>query len=91
MLFLDANAFYLYYGRAKLGMTSSPVDETALRHFLDNHHGKSLPTSVFMEIVTHFREDPDKLLKLIRFREQKNSHYTIIFQTIVLRLMKSQL
>ena len=27
MIFLDANAFYSYYGRSKLGMTSEPVDE----------------------------------------------------------------
>ena len=69
MLFLDANAFYSYYGRAKLGMASSPVDEVALCRFLDNHKEKSLPTSVFMEIVTLYREDPDTLLKLIKFRE----------------------
>ena len=71
MIFLDANAFYSYYGRRKLEMTSSPVDETALRCFLDNREKKSLPTSVFMEIITHFREAPDILINLVKFREQK--------------------
>ncbi len=71
MLFLDANAFYSYYGRSRLGMSSSPVNETALCHFLDSHNEKSLPTSVFMEIVTHYRDDTDTLMNLIRFREQK--------------------
>lgn len=71
MLFLDANAFYSYYGRSRLGMASSPVNETALCHFLDGRNEKSLPTSVFMEIVTHYRDDPDTLMNLIRFRKQK--------------------
>ncbi|WP_337770352.1 hypothetical protein [Waltera sp.] len=31
MIFLDANAFYSYYGRSKLGMTSEPVDEERLK------------------------------------------------------------
>lgn len=69
MLFLDANAFYSYFGRAKLGMRASPVDEAALCRFLDNHHEKSLPTSVFMEIVTHYREDADTLNIFIQFCE----------------------
>jgi len=71
MIFLDANAFYSYYGRSRLGMYSSPVNEMVLRNFLDSRKEKSLPTSVFMEVVTHFREDPDALMNLIRFREQK--------------------
>lgn len=71
MIFLDANAFYSYYGRSSLGMTSSPVDEEALRQYLDGKNNKSLPTSVFIEIVTHFRNDPQKLKSVLRFREEK--------------------
>ena len=33
MIFLDANAFYSYYGRSKLGMTSEPVDEKRLKKY----------------------------------------------------------
>lgn len=36
MLFLDANAFYSYYGRSRLGMPSSPVDEERLKKHLDS-------------------------------------------------------
>gem|GEM_PF-2426302 len=35
MYFLDANAFYSYFGRSKLAMTSSPVDENVLTAYLD--------------------------------------------------------
>ena len=35
MIFLDANAFYSYYGRSKLGMTSEPVDEERLKKYLE--------------------------------------------------------
>ena len=46
MLFLDANIFYSYFGRPKLGMTSEPIDPNALRCFLDSRTDKSLPSSV---------------------------------------------
>lgn len=71
MIFLDANAFYSYFGRGSLGMTSSPVDEVALKHYLDGRDDKSLPTSVFIEVVTHFRNDPARLKNILRFREEK--------------------
>lgn len=63
---MDANAIYSYYGRDKLGFNSKPVDEKALRCFL---LGKelSLPTSVLIEVITHFREDVDKLYDLLQF------------------------
>ncbi|MBQ4522103.1 MAG: hypothetical protein IJA10_04025 [Lachnospiraceae bacterium] len=66
IFFLDANAIYSYYGRDKLGFNSKPVDEKALRRFL---LGKelSLPTSVLIEVITHFREDVDKLYDLLQF------------------------
>lgn len=74
MIFIDANAFYSYYGRSKIRMNSSPVDEKALRHFLDGKNEKSLPTSAFIEIVTHFRDNPKLLKKLIEFRKEKCLH-----------------
>lgn len=67
MFFLDANAFYSFYGRNKLNSSSYPVDEEALRTFLKNKNVK-LPTSVFIEIITHFRNDPRILKDIIRFR-----------------------
>ena len=71
MIFLDANAFYSYFGRAKLNMTSSPVDEVKLRKFLDARDDVNLPTSVFIEIVVHFRNDTKKLQELISFMKSK--------------------
>lgn len=64
--FLDANAIYSLFGRNKLGFTSKPVDEGALKHFLEGKE-LGLPTSVFIEIITHFRNDADKLYDLIQF------------------------
>lgn len=49
MYFLDANAFYSYFGRSKLGMTSSPVDENVLKDYLNKITNKSLPTSVLLK------------------------------------------
>lgn len=71
MIFLDANAFYSYFGRTRLGMSSSPVDEKRLRKYLDVQKDKSLPTSVFIEIVTHFRNAPKLLKELLEFSQEK--------------------
>lgn len=71
MIFLDANAFYSYYGRSKLGMTSEPVDEKRLKKYLDQQSEKSLPTSVYIEIMTHFRNNPKVLQSLLEFRYAK--------------------
>ena len=68
MIFLDANAFYSYYGRSKLGMTSEPVDEKRLKKYLDQQSEKSLPTSVYIEIMTHFRNNPRGCRFLIIFQ-----------------------
>lgn len=58
MVFLDANAFYSYMGRKNLGLSESThVKEKELRIYLDSISEKSLPTSVFMEIMVHFRDD----------------------------------
>lgn len=67
MLFLDANAFYSYYGRSRLGMSSSPVDEERLKKHLDSRNDKSIPTSVFIEVVTCFRNNPKLLRELLEF------------------------
>lgn len=71
MIFLDANAFYSYYGRSKLGMTSEPVDEERLKKYLEQQREKSLPTSVYIEIMTHFRNNPKVLQYLLEFRYAK--------------------
>lgn len=73
MIFLDANAFYWYYGRDKLGIPSpQKVDEVALRKFLDSRLDKSIPASVYMEIITHFRNSPEKLTGIVSFIISKN-------------------
>lgn len=71
MIFLDANAVYSYFGRKELGMSSTPVDETVLREFLDSKSDKCIPTSVYIEIVTHFRNNPELLKKIIEFTKIK--------------------
>ncbi len=72
MYFLDANAFYSYFGRSNLEMTSSPVDENALTGYLDRQKEKSLPTSVFIEIITHFRNNSKLLKEILEFRMNKS-------------------
>lgn len=72
MIFLDANAFYSYYGRAKLGMTSTPVDEFKLRNYILTKECVSLPTSVYIEIITHFRDNPNILINIIQFIVNNN-------------------
>jgi hypothetical protein len=71
MYFLDANAFYSYFGRSKLAMTSSPVDENELTAYLDRQKDKSLPTSVYIEIITHFRKSPKLLKEILKFSRDK--------------------
>ena len=72
MIFLDANAFYSYYGRKKLNLNSTPVDEKRLSEYLNQQKKKSLPTSVYIEIITHFRNNPKILKELLKFRYEKN-------------------
>ena len=72
MLFLDANAFYSYIGRKNIGLIESThVNEEALRNFLDTIKEKSLPTSVFIEIMVHYRDDPARLRKILNYRRDK--------------------
>ncbi len=73
MIYLDANAFYWYLGREKLfDQPSTPIhDVEKLNKFLDTRNDKRLPASVFLEMIVHFRDDPDKIMEIIRFREIK--------------------
>lgn len=73
MIFLDANAFYWYLGREKLfAKPSTPKhDIKKLNNFLDARSDKSIPASAFMEMIVHFRDDPNKIMKIIKFREEK--------------------
>lgn len=64
--FLDANAIYSYYGRDKLGLNSKPVDEENLKKYL-NGKTLGLPASVLIEVITHFRNDADRLYGLVQF------------------------
>lgn len=69
MYFLDANAWYWYFGRNELKMLSSAkVDEKKLITELDRIEKKSIPTSVYIEVVTHFRDNPELLQKLLKHR-----------------------
>ncbi len=63
--------FYWYYGRDKLPLPSSfpNFDVEKLRNYLGSCSDKSLPASVFMEIIVHFRDDPRTIKKLASFRE----------------------
>ncbi len=73
MLFLDANAFYWYFGRDKLGIHSeAQINENALCDFLNSHEKKSVPFSVLLEVFTHFRSSPNKLKDIINFIIIKN-------------------
>ncbi len=59
--FLDANAFYSYIGRRNLGLIESThVNEAKLSKYLDSIREKSLPASVFIEIMAHFRDDSSR-------------------------------
>lgn len=73
MIFLDANAFYWYLGKEYLFAkpSTSKHDVIKLNNFLDTRSDKSIPASAFMEMLVHFRDDPDKIMKIIKFRETK--------------------
>ena len=71
MYYLDANALYWYYGRDKLNMSSSGVDAKKLADFLDTHEDKSIPASVLIEVIVHFRKNPTVLSEIISFIQMK--------------------
>ena len=74
MIFLDANAFYWYLGREKLFAKSSTAkhDVKKVNSFLDARSDKSIPASVFMEMIVHFRDNPDAIIKIVKFLEEKS-------------------
>lgn len=74
MIYLDANAFYWYLGREKLhmGLSVPKHDVEKLHKYLDARNDKSIPASVFMEMIVHFRDEPDAIRKIILFREEKH-------------------
>lgn len=73
MIYLDANAFYWYYGREKLSMKSSvpTLKVKDLCDFLDSRTDKSLPASVLVEIIVHFRDCPETIKGILSFCEKK--------------------
>lgn len=73
MLYLDANAFYWYYGRDKLSLPPSVpiIDVENLRNCLEFRTDKSLPASAFMEMIVHFRDDPATIQRIVAFTENK--------------------
>ncbi len=73
MIFLDANAFYWYLGREKIfSQPSVPKhDVRKCNQFLDTRSDLSIPGSVFLEMIVHFRDSPSALTQIIKFRDQK--------------------
>lgn len=73
MICIDANAFYWYYGRDKLPLpTSVPkFDVSKFKSFYDSKQSKSISASAFLEIIVHFRSQPEVIRAILKFREQK--------------------
>lgn len=68
MLFLDANAFYYYYGSRQLGQNAPPnIDTIRLRQYCDKANNKALPSSAYLEIITHFKNSDNILKDIIDF------------------------
>ena len=74
MIYLDANAIYWYYGRDMLHLPLSDpnLDVNKLCNYLDIRTDLSLPASVLMEIVVHFRDYPDDIKNILSFIKDKN-------------------
>lgn len=73
MIYLDANIFYWYYGRDKLPLPSTKptFNLKLLNDYLDDTLNKSLPASMLMEIIVHFRDYPNHLRRIISFIDEK--------------------
>lgn len=72
MIFLDASAFYSYIVRRNSGLIESThVNEAKLSKYLDPIREKSLPASVFIEIMAHFRDDSSRIREILEFRLRK--------------------
>ncbi|MBE6572797.1 MAG: hypothetical protein E7652_00215 [Ruminococcaceae bacterium] len=74
MVYLDANSFYWYIGRDKLGMGESVPKHHVelLRNYLDQQTNKSIPSSVLIEMIVHFRNQPKMIRTIIDFIQEKN-------------------
>lgn len=74
MYFLDANALYWYFGREKLGLPTSisSIEQNAYRTALDKIQNKAIPSSVFMEFVVHFRNQPEHIREVTQFLKSRN-------------------
>jgi len=74
MIYLDANAVYWYHGRNTLHLPqSNPIlDVSKLCKYLDSRTDLSLPSSVLMEIIVHFRDYPEDIKSILSFCEAKN-------------------
>lgn len=74
MIYLDVNAFYWYFGREKLPMpySSLKLNVEKFRSFLDSCDNKSIPASVLMEMIVHFRNYPKIISEIISFCYEKN-------------------
>ncbi len=73
MVYLDANAFYWYYGREKLLLTSSTpiIDVGHLRIFLDCRKDKAITASALIEIIVHHRDNPQYIKDFFDFIDDK--------------------
>lgn len=74
--FLDANALYEYIGRNKIFDGESRIEKKNYIKDLDQQKFKFLPSSVFTEIIVHFRNDLKKLKIILRFIDKKNIKIT---------------
>ena len=74
MICLDANAFYWYYGRDKLPLPESVAkfDTNKAIAFIEAAGQKSIVASAFMEMIVHFRDNPETIKKIMLFREEKH-------------------
>lgn len=68
----DANAFYAYYGREKLGLDSiAMIDEDKFIKEMNDIEKKYIATSSFIEILVRFKDEEKKLYRILKFIKQK--------------------
>lgn len=69
----DANAFYAYYGREKLGLDPiTMIDEDKFIKEMNDIEKKYIATSSFIEILVRFKDEEKKLYRILKFIKQKN-------------------
>ena len=69
---IDTNVLYCIYGRKELNMwPNNKVNESRLHRILNNN--KVIVTSVtIVEIMSHFQDKPDLIMKLLNFIKERN-------------------